>query len=750
MNMANENTLPLYDKIWVKHTVSRVFDSLTLLLLLSLLGYRVFSRDNHSFPWFVAFICESWFTLTWIIVISTKWTPAFTKSYIHRLLPRVPDLPPVDLFVTTADPGLEPPIITINTVLSLLALDYPANKLACYVSDDGCSPLTFFALVEASKFAKLWVPFCKKYDIQVRAPFRYFSNDTIANKGGESSEFIQESLRMKEKYEQLTREIENAARQSVPLVGEFAFFSNTNLGNHPTIIKVIWENKEGHSDGLPHLIYVSREKKPEHPHNFKAGAMNVLTRVSGLMTNAPFILNVDCDMYVNNPKIALHALCILLDSKGEKEVAFAQCIQQFYDGLKDDPLGNQLVAAFTYMGGGLAGMQGIFYVGTNCFHRRKVIYGLSPDQNIQNGRNDLHVTNGKLLEKEKIFGTSKGFVESAADALEGKTFSSNNDLCNSLEAAKEVASCGYEYGTAWGTQVGWAYGSTSEDLLTGLKIHKKGWRSEVCSPDPIAFMGCSPQDILGVIGQQKRWASGLVDILLSKHCPIFCTLFGKLQFRECLGYLWVSSWALRSVPEICYAALPAYCIFTNSSFLPKERNLWIPASLFMIYNISTLLEYLKMGISIRTWWNNQRMARITTMNTWFFGLLSIILKRLRISDTVFVVTRKDQASFSEGTNENAGRFIFDESPTFILGTTILLVQLTALLIYCLGLQPPVRSGHGSGVGEVLCSAYLVACYWPFLKGLFQKGKYGIPLSTICKSTVLAFIFVHFCKSAIRG
>jgi len=64
------------------------------------------------------------------------------------------------------------------------------------------------------------------------------------------------------------------------------------------------------------------------------------------MTNAPFILNVDCDMYVHNPKIVLHALCILLDSKGEKEVAFSQCIQQFYDGLKDDPFGNQLVAVF--------------------------------------------------------------------------------------------------------------------------------------------------------------------------------------------------------------------------------------------------------------------------------------------------------------------------------------------------------------------------------------------------------------------
>jgi len=47
-------------------------------------------------------------------------------------------------------------------------------------------------------------------------------------------------------------------------------------------------------------------------------------------------------MIVNNPKVVLHALCILLDSKGEKEVAYVQFPQQFYATLKDDPYGNQM------------------------------------------------------------------------------------------------------------------------------------------------------------------------------------------------------------------------------------------------------------------------------------------------------------------------------------------------------------------------------------------------------------------------
>lgn len=74
--------------------------------------------------------------------------------------------------------------------------------------------------------------------------------------------------------------MEDAAQESIPrqLDGEFAVFSNTERTNHPTIVKVIWENKEWLPDGLPHLIYISREKRPKQPHHFKAGAMNVLVR----------------------------------------------------------------------------------------------------------------------------------------------------------------------------------------------------------------------------------------------------------------------------------------------------------------------------------------------------------------------------------------------------------------------------------------------------------------------------------------
>ncbi|GFY97559.1 cellulose synthase-like B [Actinidia rufa] len=640
--MAISVPLAVYERVTRKNTIPRAVELTILFLLLSLVAYRLISLQDHGFTWFLAFVCESWFAFTWVLSVSTKWTQADYKTYPEHLLQGKPELPAVDMFVTTADPVLEPPILTVNTVLSLLAVDYPANKLACYVSDDGGSPLTFYSLMEASKFAKLWVPFCKKYCIEVRAPFRYFSSESALSRDV-SLEFQQEWKKMKDEYEELSRKIEDAANGLMPfeLTGEFADFSSIQRKNHATIIKVIWENKEGVANEVPHLIYISREKRPKYPHHFKAGAMNVLTRVSGVMSNAPFMLNVDCDMYINNPKIFLHAMCLLLGAKNkDTDFAYVQSPQCFYDGLKDDPFGNQLVVLF---------------------------------------------------------------------------------------------------------EVGWIYGSTTEDVLTGLTIHGRGWKSAYCSPNPPAFLGCAPSGGPATMTQQKRWATGLLEILFSRRSPFFLALQGKLQFRQCLAYLWLMLWGLRSIPELCYAILPAYCIITSSHFLPKvgEAAFFIAAVVFITYNLYTLSEYLRAGLSVRAWWNNQRMWRINATTAWLIGTFSVVLKILGISDTVFEVTPKEQSTNEDDDhNANAGRLTFDRSPIFITGTTILLVNLTALAVGLLGLGFGLvaRGEDGPGIGEVICSVWVVLLYWAFFRGLFRKGKYGIPSSTLYKAGALAALF----------
>ncbi|KAK3184399.1 hypothetical protein Dsin_031685 [Dipteronia sinensis] len=174
----------------------------------------------------------------------------------------------------------------------------------------------------------------------------------------------------------------------------------------------------------------------------------------------------------------------------------------------------------------------------------------------------------------------------------------------------------------------------------------------------------------------------------------------------------------------------------------EPLSMCIPVALFVIYNLHTLSEYLETGFSIKSWWTSQITTRITTTGAWLFAVSSLILELFGLSDTdtVFEVTQKDHESSS---SNDHGLISFDESSMFIPSTTMVLVQLTALATCSLGLQPPGGGGQGSGLAELLCSVFVVLCFWPFVEGLFRKGKFGIPLSTIFKSAALASLFVCF-------
>ncbi|KAL5978353.1 hypothetical protein ACLOJK_029470 [Asimina triloba] len=435
---------PFHSKLPCKNSLSRTLSLIIFFLLLCLLFYRIRYLHSHGPVWLVAFLCEAWFTFNFVLNMNCKWNPVDQITYPDRLLKEFgfEELPPVDMFVTTADHLLEPPIGTVNTVLSLLAVDYPAHKLACYVSDDGGSPITYYSLVEACKFAHLWVPFCKKYSVQVRAPFMYFADQKPKIPPAHSSDdFIHQWTKMKDEYEDLCRKIEVALQKpSFPDQSDDGFddFRNIQRGNYSSIIKVVWENKERTGAVIPHLIYVAREKRPKQSNHFKAGAMNVLTRVSGVMTNAAFMLNVDCDMFVNNPQVVLQAMCLLLGYHTETECAFVQFPQRFYGGLKDDPFGNQMLVPQETALRGTAGIQGVMYAGTGCFHRRKVIYGqVPPDQ--------YHKTkhHSNMPSNESVSPIICGEYEESYRPL---------DLSAATEAAKEVADCGYEFNTDWGNE----------------------------------------------------------------------------------------------------------------------------------------------------------------------------------------------------------------------------------------------------------------------------------------------------------
>uniref|UniRef100_A0A9I9DGC5 Cellulose synthase-like protein D3 n=1 Tax=Cucumis melo TaxID=3656 RepID=A0A9I9DGC5_CUCME len=142
---------------------------------------------------------------------------------------------------------------------------------------------------------------------------------------------------------------------------------------------------------LPMLVYMSREKRLGYNNKKKAGAMNALLRTSAIMSNGPFILNLDCDHYINNSLALREGMCFMLD-KGGNRVCYVQFPQRF-DGIDPDDLyANHNPVLLDVNMRAIDGIQGPYYIGTCCIFRRIALYGFSP---------------ARVTEHHGLFGTRK-------------------------------------------------------------------------------------------------------------------------------------------------------------------------------------------------------------------------------------------------------------------------------------------------------------------------------------------------------
>ncbi|KAI8021016.1 Cellulose synthase-like protein E6 [Camellia lanceoleosa] len=154
------------------------------------------------------------------------------------------------------------------------------------------------------------------------------------------------------------------------------------MAHHKILIdgrKLSAVDDDGHQ--LPTLVYLATEKRPQCPHNFKAGSMNALIRVSSEISNAPIILNLDCDMYSNDSDAIKEALCFFMDEKHGHKTSYVQHPQSYNNITKNDIYSN--VASTTHLIelAGIDGYNAALYCGTGCFHRRESLCGLKYSEN---------------------------------------------------------------------------------------------------------------------------------------------------------------------------------------------------------------------------------------------------------------------------------------------------------------------------------------------------------------------------------
>ncbi|XAR56802.1 Cellulose synthase (UDP-forming) [Bertholletia excelsa] len=691
--------------------------------------------EDGRLGWIGLLAAELWFGFYWILTQSHRWNLTYRRTFKERLSQRFEsELPAVDVFVCTADPDMEPPMMVINTVLSVMAYDYPPEKLSVYLSDDAGSDLTFYSLLEASRFSKHWLPFCKKFGVEPRSPAAYFTAVHDGG-GGDDNDQVSNLSSIKKLYEEMEDRITTAAKLGrIPdnLRLEHKGFSQWNSfssrEDHDTILQILIDGRDPNAKDiegcvLPTLVYLAREKRPHRHHNFKAGAMNALIRVSSELSNGEVILNVDCDMYSNNSQSIRDALCFFMDEKKGHEIAFVQYPQCFNNLTKNEVYGGSFRVIIEVEFHGIDGIGGPLYGGTGCFHRREVLCG-------------------RKFSKES--------------RLEWKTCAKNRrntkESANELEEKlKGLASCTYEDNTQWGKEMGLKYGCAVEDVITGLSIQCRGWKSAYYNPARKAFLGLASTTLDLSLIQHKRWSEGDFQIFLSEYNPLRLG-HGRINLALQMAYSVYCLWAPNCLATLFYSVIPSLYLLRGTALFPQVSSRWFWPFSYVIaarYCFS-LAEFLWSGGTVLGWWNTERMWLHKRTTSYLFATTDAILRFLGLSETSFVLTKKvTDPDVTRRYEQEMMEFGSDFAMFTILAT------LAMLNLICLGSVMVKRLITVGNFGFVLfCEAFalqvllcgaLVLVSLPLYAAAFVRKDGGKLPSSVTTKAILVAVFVCTCS-----
>ncbi|TVU08066.1 hypothetical protein EJB05_41451 [Eragrostis curvula] len=814
---------PLSSKVPIpRHELNlyRAAVALRALLLAIFFRYRVVEPVlNAPWLWLTAVACELWLAVAWLVAALPKLSPTNRATHLNRLASSYDDekLAGVDVLVTAADAGREPPLATANTVLSVLAADYPAAKLACYVSDDGADMLVFDALLEAARFARRWVPFCRRHAVEPRAPELYFARGVDYLRDRAAPSFVKERRAMKRGYEEFKVRINylTAKARKVPedgwVMSDGTPWPGNNTRDHPAMIQVLLGHPgDQDADGkeLPRLFYVSREKRPGFKHHEKAGALNSLLRVSALLTNGAFVVNLNYDHCVTNSGALREAMCFLMDPVAGNRTCFVQFPLALQIGVDDDSDDRSMSRGSVFFDVDmkcLDGIQGPVYVGSGCCFNRKALYGFDPafaedDEDETPARwswwcigrmkaralrrtrsavpfldsedSDEETESGTLQEAsnswrrlrsyrtalERHFGLSSAFIASAL-ARQGRGGGSELTVfpaASLLREAIHVVTCAYEEQTRWGKEFGWIYvpGGGGGDVATGFKMHALGWVSAYCTPERAAFRSFTRSSISDELAAASRRAVAAMGILLSRYCPVWAEA-GSLPLLQRLGYASVVAYPLTSLPLAVYCALPAVCLLTGKSIFPENLSSYDDVLLILLLSAviaSVALELRWSRVPLRSWWRDQKLWVVTGTSASLAAVFQGALRACAGIDVGFATdtTARSPSEDGDESSSDARRRSVRWSNLLVPPASLLLGNLAgAVVAVSYGVDHGYRS-WGPVVAKLALAGWVVAHLQGFLRGLLARRDRAPTLAQPTEKAGVSSIAKYFTAEAPHG
>uniref|UniRef100_R7W8G9 Cellulose synthase-like protein E1 n=1 Tax=Aegilops tauschii TaxID=37682 RepID=R7W8G9_AEGTA len=533
-----------------------------------------------------------------------------------------------------------------------MAYNYPPEKLSVYLSDDDGSILTFYGMWEASLFAKHWLPFCKRYNIEPRSPAAYFS--------------------------------ESDGHQELCTPKEWS------------LIKILIDGRDQNAvdnEGkvLPTLVYMAREKRPQHHHNFKAGAMNALleslnreivpglivrgsvaARYKGIISDKQQPYHHECGLrYVlQQQRCGRDALCFFLDEGMGHKIGFVQYPQNYYNLSKNNIYGNSLHVINEF------GWPYVYWHGM-C-HRREILCGRKFTEDYQED------WNAGIKDK----------LQESIDETE--------------EKAKSLAACTYEHGMQ-------SNNTCSDDTAT--QAMERGY---------------------------------LLDFPFKVQRLLVCTWKNQATASNGLPYLWTMG--TNPLATLYYVIIPSLALLKGTSLFPEITSPWIApfVYVFCMKNMYSQWQSFTRAKGGYAPYPREKDVVGQKNNLIVFGVLKNLRKLLGLSKMNFVVSPKVSDEDESKRHEQEIMEFGSSDPEYVIIATISLLNLVCLLG---GLSKVMKGGWNVHLDalfpQLILCGMVVFTSIPFYEAMFlRKDKCRIPFPVTLAS--IGFVMLALPTTIVQG
>lgn len=161
---------------------------------------------------------------------------------------------------------------------------------------------------------------------------------------------------------------------------------------------------------------------------------------------------------------------------------------------------------------------------------------------------------------------------------------------------------------------GFATESITEDMHTGLRLQKKGWRTIYYNRT--VARGLAPQTFTGFATQWQRWGQGAMQVLREEQV----LLGGELTFGQRVCYFSSYYYYWMSFQKLLYMLVPPFCLLTG--LFPLVADPAVFAAYFLPYFLLNLMasSMLQGGVVSFTLSEQYNMMKIPILMKSLFGL----------------------------------------------------------------------------------------------------------------------------------